>query len=285
MKFKSTIVDISTLTKISQSLALLSKQAWLRLTPESIQFIVQPSGTQVWATIETETMFTNYVIESNAENVINLELNVDSLGRLLRSVGESAHLSIKLTRRDRYPMLSFTTQYFGKQGGNNTVTHDLHVRVLSSTFIAQIAEPVIPEPDVVILLPPLTHLLQISTSLRSLSDKVLLGANMDGEFTVGIATPAVSTSTLFRNLVNPGLNMADAEQVERHPTQVREKTAFCRMKVDAKDWCNLLRIGSLAKRVVACFCEGHALVLYVYVSEEEDLHNSVITYYIATYQD
>lgn len=292
MKFKSTITDLATFTKITQSLALLSKQAWVRLTPSSVQFIIQPSGTQVWATLENDTMFTSFVIESNADNVINLELNVDSLGRLLRNVGETGTVVMKLTKRDRYPMLSFSTTYFGRLGGSNVVTHDLHVRVLSTAFIAQITEPVIPDPDVVIMVPSMGQLAQISGSLKGLSDKILLGGNMDGKFTIGISTPAVSTETLFKGLINPGMEAGGVDEEGRpivHPSQARDKSAFCRLKVDAKDWCNLLRIGSIARRVIACFCEGHALVLYVYVSEEDDLRSSgngsVLTYYIATYQD
>ncbi|CCG85051.1 protein of unknown function [Taphrina deformans PYCC 5710] len=289
MKFKSTIVDIPTLTKISQSLALLSKQAWIRLTPDRVHFIVQPLRTQVYVEIDKESMFTSYIIESNAENVINLELNVDSLGRLLRNLADTGQVSMKLTKRDRYPMLSFSTQYFGKQGGNNTVTHDLHVRVLSSAFIAQVSEPIMPVPDVIVLLPALAHLSQISAPLRSLSDKLVLRGNMNGEFAIGIRTPAVSTSTLFQNLTNPQLGADEPGQQqdegEAQPAQARDKMAFCTLKVDAKDWCNLLRIGSVAKRAIACFCEGHALVLYVYLSEDEDAHNSVITYYIATFQE
>ena len=279
MKFKSTIIDIPTLTKIAQSLALLSKQGWIRLTPSSIQFIIQPTGTQVWATIETETMFSQYVIESNAENIINLELNMDSLGRLLKSIQEVGQVVLKLTRRDKFPMLSFSSGYFGKQGGSNTVTHDLHVRVLSSVVLAQITEPVIPEPDVVIMLPSLTHLGQISNSLKALSDKVNLSANMEGEFHIGIATPSVTTETIFKDLQNP---VMDTMTTEESP---RNKSELCRLKVDAKDWCNLLRIGSVAKRVIACFCDNHALVLYVYVTAEADEHSSILTYYIATYQE
>lgn len=340
MKFKCTIVDIPTLAKLTQSLALLSKQAWIRLTPDSIQFIIQPSGTQVWATIETETLFTHYIIESNASNVINLEVNIESLGRLLRSISDTAQVSMKLTKRDRYPMLSFNTTWFGPGGGQNTITHDLHVRVLSAAFIAQIKEPSIPTPDVVILLPPLTHLAQVANGLRVLSDRLLVSANGNGEFSIGVETPAVCASTAFTHLVNPSLadpaprNGLDTDthdtphddrdvdedhesdtsdtqtrpvpkpnQMSHHtttpntsveprpqpqspqPPQSRRKTDWVRLIVDAKDWCTMLRISSISKSVIACFCAAHAIVLYVYASEETDDRACVLTYYIATYQE
>lgn len=243
----------------------------------------------MWATIDTDALFATYLIESNAGNVINLELNPDSFAKLLKSVINTGQVIMKLTKRDRYPMLSFTTSYFGKQGGHNTVTHDLHVRVLSQHFISQITEPTIPDPDVVVMLPQLAQLSQISGSLKSLSDKLLISANLNGEFTIGISTPAVTTSTLFKGLVNPSLEVSeDPDEAQRQQERFndRDKDEFCRMKVDAKDWCNLLRIGAVAKRVIACFCKDHALVLYVYISDNEDAQQpSVLTWYIATYQD
>lgn len=276
-----------TLAKLARSLAALSKTAWLRLTPTSLQFIIVPShaGTQVWTVLGKETLFSQYVIESNADNVINLELNMETFAGLLRIISTSNEVMMKLTKRDKYPMLSLSTIYYGKQGGNNTVTHDLHVKVLSSQFISQIREPVVPEPDVAIVLPNLTHLLHISTSFRSLSDKIVLRANMAGKFSIGINTPAVSTFTSFSSLMNPALDPAQVEDVATHPTQMRDSEAFVEMKVDAKDWCNLLRIGSIARRVIALFCEGHALILYVYISEEDDEGSAVLTYYISTWID
>lgn len=221
-------------------------------------------------------MFTQYIIESAAENIINLELNVDALGKLLKSISSTGQVTMKLSRRDSVPMLSFNSQFFGKSGGTNAITHDLRVRVMSSSFISQITEPAIPDPDVVILLPPLANLQQISNSFRVLSDKFVLTASGQGDFSIAITTPSVKTTTSFRKLINPTL--ANAETRPDPSTQVS-------LKIDAKDWCNLLRIGSIAKSVIACFCKDHALVLYVYVSEEGDDHSCVLTYYIATYQD
>lgn len=307
MKFKSTITDIPTLAKITHSLSLLSKQAWLRLTPDSIQFIVQPSGTQVWATLDASTLFSSYFLESNANNVINLDLNPDLLSKLLRSMaGTRSQVTMKLTKRDRFPMLSFTSQYFGStHGGVNTITHDLHVRVLSAHFMAQLIEPQIPPPDVVIVLPPLSQLGQISSGLKGLSDRLIVAASSAGRFTIGIATPGVTTCTVFKDLANPVLdtgsndndnddndddNDEDENEAGEGQGRGRDKEEYCRMKVDAKDWCNLLKIGAVAKRVVACFCKDHALVLYVYVSEEEEdggaqQQQSILTYYIATFLD
>jgi HUS1 checkpoint protein len=293
MKFKSTLVDIPLLARIVQSLAVMNKICWLRLSKTAIQFIVaqQATSTQVWASISTESLFRQYTIESNADNVINLELSVDEFGRLLRNIVSNSEVTVKLTKRSGYPMLSCMSTFYGKQGGANTVTNDLNVRVLSSQFLDELQEPDVGEPDVVIMLPSLIQLAHICTSLKALSDKLILSANMSGKFSVGIDTPAVKTETLFSNLAHPTLNQAAYDEpIEDLPVQKRDKQQFCHLRIDAKDWCNLLKIGPVAKRVVACFCEGQVLVIYVHLSDEEtddeqNPHAAVLTYYIPTFQD
>ncbi|ORY85477.1 checkpoint clamp complex protein Hus1 [Protomyces lactucae-debilis] len=293
MKFKSTLVDIPTLARIAQSLAVMNKVCWLRLSKTTIQFIVRQlsSATQVWASIPAEALFRQYTIESNADNVINLELSVDEFGRLLRNMVSNSEVTVKLTKRSGYPMLSCMSTFYGKHGGANTVTNDLNVRVLPSQSIDEIQEPDVGEPDVVIMLPSLVQLSYISNSLKTLADRLILSANMDGKFSVGIDTPAVKTETMFTNLAHPTFNQAAYDgPVEELPVQKRDKQQFCHLRIDAKDWCNLLRIGPIAKRVVACFCEDQVLVIYVHLADEDDeaeqnAHAAVLTYYIPTCQE
>ena len=275
MKFKSTIIDIPSFAKITQSLSYVAKTALIRFQPDAIVFIIQGS-TQVWATIDKETLCSQYVVESIAGNIINVEVNLDHLARLLKSISETGQVLMKLTKRDKFPMLSFNSEFFGKQGGHNSITHDIHIRVLSNEYISAIVEPGIPDPEVVICLPNLHQLSQISNNLRQLSDKITVSANGAGELSIAISTPSVSTTSSFKDLPNPVLENSE---------NGRDKHIWSRLKVDAKEWCNFLRIGSLAKRVIACLCEDHAMVLYVYISAEDDEHSCVMTYYLPTYQE
>ncbi|KAG9713045.1 hypothetical protein KCU73_g16648, partial [Aureobasidium melanogenum] len=56
------------------------------------------------------------------------------------------------------------------------------------------------------------------------------------------------------------------------------------VRLDGKDWGKVLGIGRVGGRVIACFCNEHALILYVYLPNEEvDVAESVITYYISSY--
>ena len=44
----------------------------------------------------------------------------------------------------------------------------------------------------------------------------------------------------------------DAVSVEAHPSTRRPPTMFSEIKIDAKDWSNLLRVSSVAKSMLAC---------------------------------
>jgi len=78
--------------------------------------------------------------------------------------------------------------------------------------------------------------------------------------------------------------------LEGHPSTRRAPSTFSSIKVDARDWSNLLRVSVVAKSMLACIilyekvdvgiCEGHALVLYVYITDEVSGEGPVVTYYI-----
>lgn len=196
--------------------------------------------------------------------------------------------------------------------GNTTVTQEVPVKVLSAANVADLVEPTCPEPDVHIILPPLSQLRAISERFNRLtqtsssstgtgdSHRLLLSANMQGEFKMRIETDAVKVESLFRNLVNPELDPMQIEGgIENHPSTRRDRAEFAEVRVEGKEWVRLLKIYSIARRVIACewlsilvififltsshstgFCEGHALVLYVYLTDMDEDHSAVLTVYM-----
>ena len=82
---------------------------------------------------------------------------------------------------------------------------------------------------------------------------------MQGEFKMRIETDAVKVESLFTNLVNPELDPMQIEGgIENHPSTRRDKAEFAEVRVEGKEWVRLLKIYSIAKRVIAC--EYRALV-------------------------
>ena len=171
------------------------------------------------------------------------------------------------------------------------ITQDIPVRVLHPETVEIIMQPKVREPDVHIHLPPLLQLKAISdrftklalASNASKSPKLELSANMHGSLRLRIATETTDICSVWTNLTNPELDPAMLDRpVEEHPsTKFREAgpDRWATVRVDGKDWSRVLTVNRLEGRVVACFADDHALILYVYVPHHDDpsAEDSVVT--------
>jgi HUS1 checkpoint protein len=177
------------------------------------------------------------------------------------------------------------------------ITHDIPVRVLHPDTVETIMQPKVREPDVHIQLPPLLQLKAISdrfTRLAATSStsttrgpaanpKLELSANMHGSLRLRIATDSLDVTSTWDKLENPALDPSQlAVPIEEHPsTRFREAgpDKWATVRVDGKDWSRVLSVGRLEGRVIACFADDHALILYVYVPQFDDAgaEDSVVT--------
>ncbi|KAG0640212.1 checkpoint protein Hus1/Mec3 [Tuber brumale] len=285
MRFKTSIRNVSTFIKLTSSLLSIGKIAWLRLDEDEIRFTLMPDqGAQVFANLSIQTLFDSYVITSANSNIINLEVPLSPLHRALRSCASASDATLRLTKRssDNAPILCLTIT----TTTNTLVTQEIPVRVLSPASVANIREPTCPEPDVHIILPSLQSLRSVVERFNKLdASKIAIAANMNGEFKMRLdGNDAVKVESVWTGLMNP---LLDPEHVpggvENHPSATREKSAFAWVRVDGKEWGRVLKVGGISRRVVACFCEDHALVLYVYLTDEEDESSTVSTYYLSSF--
>ncbi|EPE29898.1 hypothetical protein GLAREA_01058 [Glarea lozoyensis ATCC 20868] len=340
MRFKTSIRNIQTFSKLTASLSSLGKVAWVRLDDLNVRFTIIPeTGTQVWASLSIDSIFEDYTIQSNAENnAINLELPLPPLHRALKSAINASSASIRLTKRDGVPVLSLTIITNTISSGNTAngflngasqdpfgdnafreqdlnagrereavVTQDIPVRVLTADSVEGIHEPRVREPDAHIILPSLIQLKAISDRFTKLASatstgairsggannipKLELSANMHGSLRLSISTDALNISSVWTGLTNPLLDPnqvnPDGEGLEDHPsTLLRERgpDAWSTVRIDGRDWGKVLSVGRLGGRVIACFADDHALILYVYLANYEDgTDESVLTYYISSF--
>ncbi|KAK8212733.1 checkpoint protein Hus1/Mec3 [Phyllosticta capitalensis] len=212
---------------------------------------------------------------------------------------------------------------FGENGPTNDreretiVTQDVPVRVLSLDNVDGIHEPRCREPDVHIFLPPLLQLKSISDrftklamaskggaggaggTASSVGPRLEMAANMHGCLKLSIRTDAMNISSVWTGLSNPDLDPTvvegGEEGVAEHPsTRMRQlgsadgrsDEGWAEVRIDGKDWGKVMSVGRLEGRVIACFCHRHALILYVYLpNDEEGRDESVLTYYITSYSE
>ncbi|KAI4693944.1 uncharacterized protein J4E84_002520 [Alternaria hordeiaustralica] len=198
MRFKASIQNINTFTKLTASLNSLGPLAWVKLSEEQVCFTIIPEqGTQVWAVLSIDSIFETISVQSAANNVINLEVPLTSLNRALKSALNATSAQIRLTKKDNLPMLALTivtttssntysafpaatannddgfdAAFDNEFGGGNRetiVTQEIPVRVLAPDTVAHLHEPVCREPDVHIILPPLMQLKSISDRFTKLA--------------------------------------------------------------------------------------------------------------------
>lgn len=105
-------------------------------------------GVQVWTTLDVTTVFTNYKIESHNNNEITVEVSAESLARVLRSAAGALEVMLRLGKRDREPLLSWSIVMTSQSGTRLDVVQELVVRILRASELALIIEPMCPTPDV-----------------------------------------------------------------------------------------------------------------------------------------
>jgi len=179
------------------------------------------------------------------------------------------------------------------------VTQDIPIRVLAPASVEGLHEPRCREPDVHIVLPNLMQLKSMSDRYTKLAvttksttraglsapaagSRLELGANMHGCLSLALKTDAMSISSLWTGLENPELDpdqVADGEDgLANHPSTRmkalgdstgRGDEGWATVRIEGRDWGKVLSVGRLGGRVVACFCDEHALILYVFLQNDE----------------
>jgi HUS1 checkpoint protein len=183
------------------------------------------------------------------------------------------------------------------------VTQDIPIRVLTADSVEGIHEPRVREPDAHIILPSLIQLKAISDRFTKLAiatstgtanrgassmanaPKLELAANMHGSLKLSISTDALNISSVWTGLNNPELDPRQVEDgedgLEEHPStklKAAGPDAWSTVRIDGRDWGRVLSVGRLGGRVIACFADEHALILYVYLSNYDDgADESVLT--------
>lgn len=188
------------------------------------------------------------------------------------------------------------------------ITQAIPVRVMLAAHVEGLHEPHVRPPEVHIMLPSLMQLKAISDRFTKLASathvstgiglvgstihvpKLELSANMHGSLKLALATDSLNICSEWTGLSNPDLdvNQIDGgeEALADNPAMKFKEAgpdAWAKVRIDGKDWSKVLSVGRLGGRVIACFVDDNALILYVYLYEDANEDGSVLTYYISSY--
>lgn len=135
----------------------------------------------------------SYQIESNSD-AINIEINVAVLNRALRSTFGASSSQLRLTKKDKMPLLALTVLTTEWTEGNMAlatdeeqpgqsdvvgdrrareretwITQEIPIKILHESAVEGLHEPHCPDPDVHIILPGLAQLKSISDRFTKLA--------------------------------------------------------------------------------------------------------------------
>ncbi|KAI0050500.1 cell cycle checkpoint [Auriscalpium vulgare] len=291
MRFRATIENVDTFHRIIQTVEKLQKKCIIKFGESEMHIIchTDESGVQVWSQIRVSALFTEYRIQSNSRNQIALLLGADALSAALRSAAAehtgAEAVVMKLAKKRDVAVLSVEIFGASRMGRHIRVAHDVHIEIMKPADIDRLKEPLCPEPDIHILLPSLVKVRTIVEHLRALSDVIAVRANGVGKLQISAATDSAKTDVMWEGCTNPKMGawrLAGAEDEDEQEKPDPEQ--LFGVLVQTRSFIKFLNAHIVSNTTIACICQNHCLILYVYIGEVADA-GGVLTFYIPAVLD
>ncbi|KAI0352210.1 cell cycle checkpoint [Trametes cingulata] len=298
MRFRATIENVDTFAKIVQSVEKLQRKCTIKFAEQEMRIIctgdVNEGGIQVWSQIKVSSLFTDYRIQSNSNNEITISVVSEALLAALRSAagpssgqGSAGSLAadtqviMKLAKKGDKSVLSFEITGVTSMGRTITIVQHVVIEVMRHADVERLKEPMCPEPDVHILLPSLAKLRTVVERLRPLAaDGVTFRANHAGELQLAVNTDNARVEVGWGGLTNPTMAKDPASQgSDADDAEAKDPREMHGVLVSHKCLLKFLTSHVVSTTTVACICENHCVILYVYIGNVADA-GGVLTYYI-----
>ncbi|KAJ1970210.1 Checkpoint protein hus1 [Dimargaris xerosporica] len=193
---------------------------------------------------------------------------------------------MKLTKKENIPLLSIIISNQSRTGKVMALNQDIPVRVLGPRQMEHIHEPLVPEPQVNILMPSLMSIRSIAERMKAISNTIEVSANTNGELRLKVESELVQIVTYYKNLLNPELDVTSQVGTPRETATARDAHDFVSAKVDIRNFIKFLHSYHVApNNVVCCIIENFAVVIHVYVNSSlttffGQQNCAALTYYI-----
>ncbi|KAJ8406922.1 hypothetical protein AAFF_G00291980 [Aldrovandia affinis] len=276
MRFRAKMVDVGCLnnfTRVVNTISKLTKTCTLRLTTDNLFFMlsdkVANGGVSMWCELSQQgNFFDEFQLEgvSAEANEIYLELQPENLSRALRTAQNAKSLKIKLTKK-HCPCLTLAAELPSLSSVSRVVTHDIPVDVIPRRLWQDFKEPIVPDFDVSIYLPPLKTMKNVVDRMKNLSQHLVLEANLNGEMNLKIETDLVSVSTHFKDLGNPSWG----DDGSQGPSRDRAPEVMAHTRVDIKKLQQFLAGQQVNPSKAMCNIVNKRMVHFILLHEDVSL--------------
>lgn len=238
MRFKTRLVieKVPFLLRVIQVLDKLERRCIVHLcSPESdlvrIVFQADAMGSvAAYTNFKRSEWFESYRIESQNDNQIGLEMDVQNLLRALRSAAAADEILMKLSKKG-VPVLTFEIRT-----PLGPILQDIPVIVLSKVRLAEFEEPSY-ENVKGFTLPPLASLHTVVDRMKGLSNELHMKARLaeqKASLTIRVLTDSVSVSTSYTDL-SP-VSYDNEEQSGSAPSQEDSENTTVEATVELKSF-------------------------------------------------
>ncbi|KAG0206369.1 hypothetical protein BGX33_007454 [Mortierella sp. NVP41] len=195
MRLKATIQRNLLFFKLAQAVEKVGKSLFIKFSKDYVAFGAnhgvgddpneRGGNIQCWSRLPVGVLFYDYVIHSNSNDEINIELRAEDLLLAMRTSGSASNVKMRMTGRTSDPYLTFVATTEDHLGNPRPITQDIPILKILTLSGAEdthaFDEPGIDDPDVYIMPPQLDRLKNMLASYKGLSDYVVISANLLGD--------------------------------------------------------------------------------------------------------
>lgn len=262
MRFKTRLRTdrVNQLVRICQVLERVDRTCVLHLCgshDEFVRLVLYADATASLAcftALRKNDWFESYRIESQNENQIGLELDMNNLMRALRSASAADHIVVKLTKKG-VPVLTFEIST-----PLGPILQDIPVVVLSAVRLAEFQEPH-HEQTHGLALPPLAKLHNMVDRMKALSQTLYLDAQLRSQnavLSLRVTTDMVSVSTTYTGLTVASYDFEESE-LQLHSSRQATLTAI----VDMRNFSRCLHGHQVQPTHALCFIHPTCVMLHL----------------------
>ena len=136
MRFKAKLSNPQLLTRILQVHEKTTEQCLFKFSKKLMLFVTKTEyqdGTQIWSRIKTNTLFTDFRIESTTNNDIYVYLDLKNILRALKTYAKAQSIVVKLSKKNNIPFLTLEITV-----NSTNITQDIPLQVLNAEEVRQI---------------------------------------------------------------------------------------------------------------------------------------------------
>jgi len=134
------------------------------------------------------------------------------------------------------------------------------------------------------MLPPLAKMRAVVERMRNLSDVIAVRANSSGRLQLSASTEVVNADITWTNCSHPriaadGASQANGSDDDEQERERPDPNKLFSVLVHTRSFLKFLNAHTVSKTTIACICQGHCLILFVYIGDSADV-GGVLTFYI-----